>query len=186
MIKGLAFDLDGTLVSSTTANFLAYREALEQNSRVLEWEEYKKYLGHDSSFFLKEIFSQIPDAEILHVQNIKAQNYPKYLSEVKLNGSLMKLIENNKKNFSVALVTTAKKENVGNVLDHFKIRSLFDVVVTGNDVKLSKPHPAPYLLASKLMNLLGSEMIAFEDSVPGILSAREAGLSVIEVNFEDR
>jgi beta-phosphoglucomutase len=185
VIKGLAFDLDGTLISSTTANFLAYREALEQNGHALEWEQYKQYLGYDSTFFLKKIFPQIPDAEIPYVQNIKAECYPKYLSEIRLNASLISLIDNNRKNFSIALVTTAKKENVRTILDHFEIRSLFDLVITGNDVKLLKPHPDAYLLASKRMNLLGSQMIAFEDSVPGILSANEAGLSVIEVNFED-
>jgi len=42
-----------------------------------------------------------------------------------------------------------------------------------------KPDPAPYLLAAEKLNLRPAQMLAVEDSVSGVESARAAGMAVI-------
>jgi HAD superfamily hydrolase (TIGR01509 family) len=57
----------------------------------------------------------------------------------------------------------------------------FDHVVAGDDVEHSKPHPAPYLLAAKLLGVAPSDCVAIEDSPPGVASATAAGAAAIGV-----
>lgn len=57
----------------------------------------------------------------------------------------------------------------------------FDVIVAGDDVTHSKPHPEPYLRAAELLDVSPSQCVALEDSPPGLASAIAAGATTIGV-----
>jgi HAD superfamily hydrolase (TIGR01509 family) len=57
----------------------------------------------------------------------------------------------------------------------------FDVVVSGDSVENSKPHPEAYLRAASLLRVPIEDCVAFEDSVPGVTSAAAAGAVTIGV-----
>jgi HAD superfamily hydrolase (TIGR01509 family) len=57
----------------------------------------------------------------------------------------------------------------------------FDVVVAGDDVEHSKPHPAAYLRATELLGVNAADCVAIEDSPPGVASASAAGAATIGV-----
>ena len=57
----------------------------------------------------------------------------------------------------------------------------FDVVVAGDDVANSKPHPEPYLTAAELLGVVPRECLALEDSPTGVESATAAGCRVIAI-----
>ncbi len=57
----------------------------------------------------------------------------------------------------------------------------FDVVVAGDDVTHSKPHPEPYLRAARLLGVEAASCVALEDSPPGLASAIAAGTTAIGV-----
>lgn len=57
----------------------------------------------------------------------------------------------------------------------------FDVVVAGDDVRNSKPHPEPYRLAAGRLGLTAAVCLAIEDSPTGVMSARDAGCRVVAV-----
>ncbi|SMQ67555.1 haloacid dehalogenase superfamily, subfamily IA, variant 3 with third motif having DD or ED [Agreia sp. VKM Ac-1783] len=57
----------------------------------------------------------------------------------------------------------------------------FDVVVSGDSVENSKPHPEAYLEAARLLDVPIDECVAFEDSVPGVTSAAASGAVTIGV-----
>ena len=57
----------------------------------------------------------------------------------------------------------------------------FDVVVAGDDVVNSKPHPDPYLAAASALGLAPGECLALEDSPTGVRSAVAAGCCVIAI-----
>jgi HAD superfamily hydrolase (TIGR01509 family) len=58
---------------------------------------------------------------------------------------------------------------------------VFDVVVSGDEVRHSKPHPEPYLTAAERLGVDISRCVAIEDSPSGLASARSAGARVIAV-----
>lgn len=55
----------------------------------------------------------------------------------------------------------------------------FAVVVTGDAVDRGKPHPEPYLAASRRLDVLAGECLAIEDSETGATSAGAAGCMVL-------
>ena len=60
-------------------------------------------------------------------------------------------------------------------------RKPFDVIVAGDDVRESKPHPEPYLTAADLLGVTPADCLAIEDSPTGIRSAVMAGCRVVAV-----
>jgi HAD superfamily hydrolase (TIGR01509 family) len=79
-----------------------------------------------------------------------------------------------------ALVTMSIRkmaELVANTIDF----DAFEVVVAGDDVEHSKPHPAAYLLATELLGVDPADCVAIEDSPPGVASASAAGAATIGV-----
>ena len=61
----------------------------------------------------------------------------------------------------------------------------FGAIVSGADLGHPKPHPAVYLEACRRLGVEPVDAVAFEDSVVGIRSAIDAGLTVVAVPQED-
>ncbi|WP_276309404.1 HAD family hydrolase [Cryobacterium aureum] len=79
-----------------------------------------------------------------------------------------------------ALVTMSVERMARQIIDLIDFAA-FDVVVAGDMVKNSKPHPDPYLVAAARLGVDPAECIAIEDSVPGVASAVAAGTITIAV-----
>jgi HAD superfamily hydrolase (TIGR01509 family) len=60
-------------------------------------------------------------------------------------------------------------------------RVAFDVVVAGDDVTNSKPHPEPYQMAAARLGFAASACLALEDSPTGVASAVSAGCVVVAI-----
>lgn len=82
-----------------------------------------------------------------------------------------------------ALVTSTVRELVEVALDTLG-RDNFDVVVCGDEVTATKPDPAPYLTAARLLDVPIERCVAIEDSPAGVASALAAGAAVIAVPHE--
>lgn len=83
-----------------------------------------------------------------------------------------------------ALATT----NDAEVLDSMRrvnVDVLFDTRVHGRDVSQAKDHPDIYLEAARRMGVPPERCIVFEDIVPGLLSARRAGMRTCGVISHD-
>jgi HAD superfamily hydrolase (TIGR01509 family) len=79
-----------------------------------------------------------------------------------------------------ALVTSTYRGLVEIVLDTLGPAN-FDAVVCGDEVKLPKPDPEPYLTAARLLNVDIRACVAVEDSALGAASARASGCAVLLV-----
>ena len=78
-----------------------------------------------------------------------------------------------------ALVTGSLRPFVEAVLAATGFR--FPVTVCGDDVPVTKPDPAPYQLAAKLLDVEPARTVALEDSPNGVASATGAGCLVVAV-----
>jgi HAD superfamily hydrolase (TIGR01509 family) len=58
---------------------------------------------------------------------------------------------------------------------------VFDVVVAGDEVQHSKPHPEPYTRALAALGVDPSDALAVEDTLVGARSAEAAGLRTVVV-----
>ncbi|MFD2417019.1 HAD family hydrolase [Amycolatopsis pigmentata] len=82
---------------------------------------------------------------------------------------------------AAALVTSTDRALTELALDTIG-REFFDVVVCGDEVDgLNKPHPEPYLRATRMLGVDPARCVAVEDSKPGTESAVAAGCTVLVV-----
>jgi len=85
----------------------------------------------------------------------------------------------------LALVTRASRRDVDFVLTLANVADVFTCVVTSDDKVAAKPSAAPYELAleklSRTAPVVPGDALAFEDSRPGVRSARAAGVRTVAV-----
>jgi len=182
MIQGLFFDLDGTLVNTYEADFLAYRDAIQEVSGVVvEQEAFYATHGMEMVDKLERLVPELSTDRYPEVRAAKKKYYKQYIHTTVVNEALVKLAAQFTTHKKCVIVTTAKRENVESVLRHHDLLELFPVIICGDDVSKPKPDPEAYLIALEKTGLRPDEVIAFEDSPTGIASAKAAGIAVIEV-----
>ena len=86
--------------------------------------------------------------------------------------------------YRVGLVTSSERTDVEPVLRAAQIHSRFDAMVFGGEPAEPKPSPAPYLLIAERLGVKTG--IAFEDSEPGLASARAAGFRAVKIDAPGR
>jgi HAD superfamily hydrolase (TIGR01509 family) len=85
-------------------------------------------------------------------------------------------------NIICAIVTSSNMNKIDSVrkkINNFEV--FFDYIVTSEMFERSKPDPEPYLKAAQLANASSDECIVFEDSLNGIMSAKNAGMFTIGI-----
>jgi HAD superfamily hydrolase (TIGR01509 family) len=81
----------------------------------------------------------------------------------------------------LALASNTPRELVEFAVSAAGLDGFFDAVVTAEDVQRPKPAPDIYLAACRALGVDPGHALALEDSPPGVLAARAAGLTVIAV-----
>ena len=174
-------DLDGTLVFTLEANALAYRRALEEYGFTLTREDYAARCdGRAYRDFLPEIMGDgNPDIEAVHDRKIAL--YGECLTAARLNLPLLDILRGLRAEYILALVTTASRKNVENVLQRFALADFFDVVVTQEDVRRAKPDPACYNDLIARLGIARENCLIFEDSASGVAAALASGCQTLVV-----
>jgi beta-phosphoglucomutase len=105
----------------------------------------------------------------------KEQLFKEIFKKRFIRGSRSFVQDLNKKGFRLALVTGTSRHEVEKILPK-RLRTCFEVVITGCDVRHGKPHPEPFRSALKHLKLKAKDGIVIENAPLGILSAKAAGL----------
>jgi HAD superfamily hydrolase (TIGR01509 family) len=83
--------------------------------------------------------------------------------------------------FRTAVGSSGPPLNVQRAIDGLELVAAFDAVVTGRDVKRSKPDPECFLLAASKVGVDPSRCVVFEDAPAGITAAKAAGMKCIAI-----
>ena len=77
------------------------------------------------------------------------------------------------------LVSSTQCREVLDALNRFSLLPLFDVVLGGESAPRRKPAPDPYLHAARFLRARPEDCMVVEDSPPGILAGKRAGMFVV-------
>ncbi|MBU0953048.1 MAG: HAD family phosphatase [Nanoarchaeota archaeon] len=83
--------------------------------------------------------------------------------------------------FPVAVATTTHSSVAMVILETIGLRSLFPVIVTGEEVENGKPAPDIFLRTAEKLHVPPATCVVIEDSQNGVRGARKAGMKVIGV-----
>lgn len=180
----ICVDLDGTLLDTVPANAASYRAALEEKGFTVTDEYYAACCngGHYTRFLRPLMGGEPADADVEWVHDRKKALYSSFLDVVRPNTALVEILRTMAATgHNVACVTTGSRRNATEVLEHFGLRELFGLVLTGEDVERQKPDPQGYQLAMAHFGATPAETVIFEDSAPGLEAARASGAMVFKV-----
>ena len=190
-MRAAIFDFDGVLVNSEPAHFLALREALRPEGIVITEVEYlSRYVAYDdkrAAASALEHHGRAPAAERVEtVAGLKAALYEEMLREVPFFPGARELVRGLQRHMPLAIASGARHVEIENILEAGGLRDAFTAVVGADDVRRTKPDPEPYLEALRqlrkgLPDLEASQCVALEDTPPGIVAARGAGMIVVGV-----
>ena len=185
MIKLVIFDVDGTLIDSESVYVKAALKNLEVNHYNIPMSAIMGIIGQNKVAGQKLIESTQDDSF----------NYDKYLQDFrkireellkkepyKLKKGALNILNYCKKHdIKMAIATSTAKDKQTKVLTELGIIDYFDYMVFGDEIKNSKPAPDIYLKVYEHYNIDKDEMIIYEDSKNGILSAHNAGIKVVYI-----
>lgn len=185
--KAFLFDLDGTLVDSMwiwrdiDIEYLG-RFELELPADLQNSIEGMSFT--ETAQYFKERFS-IPDSLEQMKADWNRMAWDKYLHEVKLKVGVREFLAYHcERGVKMAIATSNSRELVEAVVGVHGLTDLFDAIITGCDVAHGKPSPDIYLEAARQLDVRPEECLVFEDVIPGILSGRNAGMTVAAVEDE--
>ena len=183
-MKLIIFDLDGVLVEAKTIHFDALNEALGPKYAI-EWNEHlSKYDGLKTNQKLEmltqekglptELYKQVWDEK----QRLTLQKLHDLQPSVQLQVCMKSLVD---QGYKIACCSNSIRKTVLTVLSKLGIIEYFDLILSNEDVKNSKPHPEIYWKAISMMGYLPEETLIVEDSPFGLLAANRSKSHVMRV-----
>jgi beta-phosphoglucomutase-like phosphatase (HAD superfamily) len=180
--SALIFDCDGTLVDSTSANERAWQQALADHGVELEphWYLHRTGLSADALLTALEVETgQVLDRQAVHAAAQDAFGW--LVDSVRPHSPVVAIAQANHGRVPMAVASGGTRLSVEATLQATGIHSLFEAVVTKDDVRHGKPAPDVYLLAAQRLGVRPGECVAYEDTDEGVGAALAAGMRVIDV-----
>ena len=184
MIKGVIFDMDGTIVDSLPYHYEAWKIFFNENKVENFSEKLKDYKGggtldlmtavYGDKYSRKELKIMTDDKEIIFREIYKNNVVP--------IAGFMEMFELIKsKKILVGIASNAIRKNVKMILSELKIYEEFDSIICGDEVRKGKPDPEMFNETVDRFNLKKEKCLIFEDSVEGILAAFNSKVDVVGI-----
>jgi beta-phosphoglucomutase len=183
MLDGVVFDLDGVIVDSHTRHKAAWRTFLASvGKRVGESDLDFIFEGRRRREILVHFLGELSDSEIEEYGNKKDELFRQASADLEpLPGSLDFIKQVKEGGLRIALATSASWHRACWTLQQLRIANYFEVVVTGDDVAEGKPDPTIYRMAAAHLSIAPEGLVAVEDSICGVRSAKSAGLRCLGI-----
>ena len=192
-LEGVYWDFDGTIANTELEGHLpAFNLAFKDFKLGWEWNtsyyiDLLKINGGKNriSYYskIKNLFISDELAKKIHER--KQYHYLEIIKKNKLSlkpGVHRIITELKNKNVRQFIVTSSSKEQVYLLVKYlFRQSSPFEFIISGDDVRVHKPDPLPYLKAIKLSGINCSNSLVFEDSNAGLKSSLAAKLPTIYI-----
>lgn len=177
------FDVDGVLVQSMEKHAEAYAAAFASYGVTIAPEEVFRNEGRGSRdvavALSRERGMGLTEPQLDALAQEKQRVFLSFGPMPKYPGVDALIVRLKSRGLLLGMVTGTSRANVEN---HFGAwLKEFDVIVTADDVKRTKPDPEPYLAAIARLGVPKDAAIVIENAPLGIQSAKAAGLRVIAI-----
>lgn len=181
MIRGVIFDLDGTLVDSTEAHVLSWVEALGEFGWTVAPELVRPLIGMGGDKLLPALIGVPEDGpEGRPIRKRRQRLMERLLPELRpFPGAQALLREVKGRGLRRALASSGDRKDVEQLLAVGGLGECFDHVVTADDAGRSKPDPDVIAAALARLGLAAGEVIMVGDTRYDVLAARKLGISTI-------
>jgi len=174
------YDCDGVLFDSLEANGRLYRDVCVSLGRPPLSEEELRYVHcHTVSEAIHLISGKDPDLEEKARDILKRIDLRTYVKYLKMEPHLLEALTQLKERGILRAVSTNRTTSMPYVMEDFKLRPYFEMVVTALDVKNPKPHPESVEKILRAFNVRREEVLFVGDSDVDQGTARAAGVRFV-------
>lgn len=196
MIQAIFFDFNGVVIDDEKLQFKAYQEALAAHDISLTEEDYFKSLGMNDTAFIRANLSRVnmeyTDELAADIYRRKFAAHRKMIeADLPLFPGVVTLVKEAARRYPLGVVSMARRGEIEYVLERATLLDQFNLIVSADDVHTHKPDPACYVRAHELLNeknaqaqranITADSCLVIEDTPPGILAARGAGMRTVGV-----
>ncbi len=180
-IKAIVFDFDGVVVDSEPLYERAENRLLSDYGVQMHPEDWRKIKGLSEHAFFNFILerygipAEIEELKILGRQYLREV----FARELGYMAGFVEFFGEIDGHYKIGLVTSSSGQLLQWIFTNTPIRNHFPNIVTEEDTTHGKPHPEPYLLMARRLEIDPAEMLVIEDSINGIRSALAAGARTI-------
>lgn len=175
--------MDGTLIASTQADYLAWKRTFADHGKELTYESYFPLLGIKSADVIKkelkltgpEVDKALADKLVYFREIVETKGIDPIPFAEELLKSARKLP------VKTALATSSRRMKMQMVMEKLNFLQYFDEIVTGEEVYNSKPSPDIFIRAAEKLKLAPRECIVIEDAASGVTAAKSAGMKCIAI-----
>jgi HAD superfamily hydrolase (TIGR01509 family) len=187
-IKGVIFDLDGTLVK-TQREFHAVAEAIvlaDKNIQIDPESISRQYAGVHTLQVFKELAPAEDPLELLKEKwdTIYCLANLKRIELVEGVIGLLEVIDS--LNLPISIASASPIEWIQTCLVSTEISHYFTSLASVDEVKRGKPEPDVFILAARKLGIEPKECIAVEDGESGVKAALKAGMITFWLNESEK
>jgi len=184
MIKLIIFDLDGVLVEAKNIHYEAFNKALGGEYAIAWNEHLSTYDGLKTNQKLEMLTLRkgLPTSMHAQVWDKKQKYTLEALASLEPSTQLQECMSTLvSEGYKIACCSNSIRKTVLTVLSKLGIIQHFDLILSNEDVKNSKPHPEMYWKAISMMSCLPEQVLIVEDSPYGLLAASRSKANVMRV-----
>ena len=177
-VKLIIWDLDGTLYDISEAIRKAVDDSIEKYDMSINPNEVMEEIAH-----LIEKIQNYPvpkillnSYELLQVQFLEGISF---FRKLRIAKGIDDLISKLAKNVKLAILTNNKSQYAEEVLERFKLREFFDIVIGFNEVSEVKPSPEGIIKILDKWNIKPSEAIFIGDMTTDIEAGKAANVKMV-------
>jgi beta-phosphoglucomutase family hydrolase len=180
--KGLVFDCDGTLANTMPLHWRAWSLITQRHNLHFPEDRFYSLGGVPSRDILKMLAEeQGRSFDHIAVAHEKEEAYLPLMSQVEPIHAVVEIAKANHGKIPMAVASGGTQKIICQVLEHLKIRHLFDAVVTSEMVKNQKPAPDIFIEAARRIGVDPKFCRGFEDTDLGMTAIRAAGMDAVDV-----
>ena len=183
-MQAFIFDLNGTMVHDMEYHTRAWQRLFNENlGGSFSWEEVKLQMYGKNREVLVRLFGpdRFSGEEMDRLGMEKERRYQEeFRPQLALLSGLPEFLERaHQRGITLAIGSAALPFNIDFVLDNLHIRHYFQVIVSADDVTVSKPNPEVFLRCAELLGVPPTECLVLEDVPKGAEAARNAGMEAV-------
>lgn len=180
--SALIFDLDGTLADTMPAHYAAWCAVAPRYGLVFPEKRFYELAGWPTRYIAKLLAGeQGVTLDPVAYSNDKNQYFLDHLEDVKAIEPVMAIVKAHFGILPMAVATGSRRRNAMEVIRRIAAESLFDAVVTSEDVEAPKPAPDVFLEAARRLGVAPEKCRVYEDGDSGLQGARAAGMEAVDV-----
>ena len=180
-VKGVIFDLDGTLIDSYQAIYLSFKYAYENMGLPpLPYEAVKKVVGRGLNQTFRELLGEerVPQA----ISLFRKKYEEVFRAHTHLLPDAREVVETlHRREVHMAVATNKLGRFSRTIFEHFGMEKYFGVIVGDGDVSENKPNPEMLYYAMRQIGVQKEDAVFVGDSVIDIQTAKNAGLKIFSV-----